>query len=257
MSTNPQNLDLPPSTTDTSAYTTEGAISAMKPIDAFAASQPVVAQASSTGGGQLSTYTPQALYTAEYELPSSDFLEFSFRLVNPLSGSVISYNGNPLVLTFHVNPQSFDRAYKKLTAREQTRGGWVEYYGGDDLDVINVNGISSAFISLDSYGLVNIAQGRAKTIARQEIDVLLDLFRNNANAYDSRGFIYKSGSVLLEYDRNIYAGKFETLTMTESAEKPYSLDYGFSFVVTETLYTHAGSFGNQIDSVNITGTGKV
>ena len=172
---------------------------------------------------------------APYFPSEMDHVHFMFQLKDR-AGNILKYKEVPLELTFHVNPQSFDRSYKKLVSREQTRGGWVEYHGGDDLDTINVNGVSGAFISDKDGSLISIAQGRTNSHERKVIEEFITLFRSNGNYFDSRGFVYEAGNVYLTYDLGVYIGKFETLSITDSFEKPYSLDYTFSFVVERTLF---------------------
>lgn len=180
----------------------------------------------------------------EEDLPyipiSDEFLHFEFTLYDT-ARNPITYKGHQLRLVFKVHPQSFDRSYKKLVSREQTRGGWVEYHGGDDLDIINVNGVSGAFVSDKDGSLISIGEGRTTSHEREWVNELLSIFRSNANSFDSRGFVYRSGIVHLSYDIGEYEGKFESLTITDNFEKPYSLDYNFTFVVERTIYSVAGN----------------
>lgn len=173
------------------------------------------------------------------------FLKFKFQILTPdkrtsASGylSDTDYTVRrlaPYSLIFHVNPSNFDRSFKKTVDREQTRGGWVEFHGGDELDTINVSGVTSAFV--DSGGrLVDISQGRYKSEGWKEYNEFVNLFRNNGSRFDLRGQIYQVGQVVLSYDTGIYLGLFESLNITESADKPFSYDYDFSFVVESTLY---------------------
>jgi hypothetical protein len=183
-----------------------------------------------------------------YRSPKDNRLDFTFRLVNkdntPYSlNTYESRSGKPApILTFKVNPASFDRPYKKIVSREMTRGAWVEFHGGDELDVITASGASGTmyfpFDPASGTGnlLVNVSEGRKATRANKFITDLIGMFKNNGNTYDARGFIYDTAYVLLQYDVGVYRGQFETLTVSESSEDPYQLEYSFSFLVEETLY---------------------
>lgn len=164
-----------------------------------------------------------------------DKIHFDINILDS-NNSVLRYkNGTPMMLRFKVNPNSFDRAHKKTVNREQTRGGWVEYHGGDELDIINVSGVTDAFFTTD-LGMLNIKQGRKLSHGWNDMNAILSLFRSNGSKFDRRGMIYEANKVLLSYDVGKYYGLFESLTVTESTEKPYSFDYSFTYVITDTLY---------------------
>lgn len=170
---------------------------------------------------------------------SSEFLTFSFEVRDSFGNPISSRNGRtnaPISMVFTVNPSNFDRSYKKMVDRQQTRAGWVEYHGGDELDTINVSGVVSAFV--DMRGALTSVQALAKdSHGWKEYEQLVALFRNNGNYYDrGKGMIYEAGNIILTYDEGVYKGIFENLSISESSDKPFSIDYNFSFIVEETLY---------------------
>lgn len=174
------------------------------------------------------------------------YLHFKFQIVSDgrhPTESVFGPDTGNLTLNFRVNPKGFDRSYKKIVDRVQTRGGWVEYHGGDELDTINVNGTTGAFID-DNGLIVNIAQGRYDTRTWKEYNKLINLFRNNGSLFDRRGLIYDTGFVVLHYDAGVYSGLFDSLEVKEDISSPYQYEYSFSFVVQKTLY----SFKNNIST---------
>lgn len=154
--------------------------------------------------------------------------------VTDLNGAPLRFAGGEVPdLIFQVPPANMEISAKKLPTREITKGGWVEFHGGDDLDMITVNGGIGIIYRLD-YGLVNISEGALDTPAYYFLESLLNTFRNNANSYDARGFIYNTGVVTLTYDRVIYKGLFENLSYSETVDKPYDREYNFTFIVEET-----------------------
>lgn len=155
---------------------------------------------------------------------------------------VVDRNGSPLRfkngyvpdLIFYVPPSNYEVSAKKIPTREPTKGGWVEYHGGDDLDIITVNGSTGIMFSMGT-GLVNLSEGALGTDGYLFLNNLLTVFRNNGNSYDSRGLIYDTGYVKLIYDKFIYKGFLENLSYNDVADKPYHREYNFSYVVEDTL----------------------
>ena len=175
---------------------------------------------------------------------NSPFLKFRFSITDQ-GGNPLRFRGGELPdLIFAIPPSNMERSFKKLPTRETTKGGWVEYHGGDDLDMITVNG-SVGMIFQQGVGLVNISQGRQSTPARKFLNDLMAVYRNNGNSYDRRGFIYSTGYVKLHFDRAIYSGLFESISYTETVDKPYDYSYNFSFIVEKTEISLARPIGNR------------
>ena len=150
-------------------------------------------------------------------------------------------------LYLHVNPSNFERPLRKIVSREMTKNAWVEFHGGDDLDMITCSGASGGFF-IPGRGFVGMNEpfytpgtgaytyvNRNESQGYQELMSMISLFRSNANTYDDRGLVYEAGFVILNYDGNQFAGQFETLTITESAEKPFHMEYSFTFLVEQTI----------------------
>lgn len=178
------------------------------------------------------------------------YIPFRFQVTDQ-NGAPLRYKyGEVPELQFHVPPTNFEIAAKKIPTRELTKGGWVEFHGGDDLDILTASG-GIGIIFLPGYGLVSLSDGigtdnsRNRTQSLQFLESLLNVFRNNGNAYDRRGFIYSTGFVTLTYDRHIFRGLFENISYSETVDKPYDIEYNFSFIILETTVSLVRPIGSS------------
>lgn len=165
---------------------------------------------------------------------------FLFVLKDKNGNDMLMNSGEPIpILVFQsdtgnqANPTSRETPFKKMITREPTRAGWVEWHGGDELDTMTVSGTTGAFYDQEK-GLISISEGRFQTNQRTFIENLLGIYRNNGVYTDRRGVPFKLGKVVCMYDLFVYEGFFETLTVTETADKPYSMTYSFTFTIERT-----------------------
>lgn len=147
-------------------------------------------------------------------------------------------------LKFRANPTTLDRPFKKVNNIEPSLSGLIEYHGGDDVDILTISGATATFYN-SYYGLTNISEVRKATDAYQFIETLIALFLNNGFQYDSRGRVYAELFVYLSYDNNIYKGHFESLSVRDSVDKPYQLEYDFTFVAEETIYSFVDAWAQN------------
>lgn len=140
-------------------------------------------------------------------------------------------------LVLHVNPESFEESYTKLITRQITRGGYVEQHWGEELDIISCSGSTGMFVTIrDGVSALN----RKASIAYQKYIELVSLYQNNGLVYDQRGNPIFKGAINLHLDGNIFQGYFENMTVSETAEKPFTFDVNFSFKV-EHQYRSVGN----------------
>ena len=155
-----------------------------------------------------------------------------------------------------VNPNSFKISSEKLVAE----GGWsrngpiVEHWG-DQLDKIEASGKLAAFLAVDannpdvdadysSPGLTRVARNYTKSF--QNFLSLYLLYKNNgylftsgldqpgpSNTFFSR--LSLIGSIYIYYDSALYIGSFDSFNITETDDKPYSLEYNYQFTVRATF----------------------
>jgi hypothetical protein len=157
-----------------------------------------------------------------------------FELVNIKDSGSNTPQSQPVFpyMILHMNPDSFEVSYSKLINRQATRGGFVEQHWGEELDSISCSGSTGLFITLDA-GLS--ALNRKASIAYRKYLELVALYRNNGLVYDQRGEVIFEGGIKMYFDGDIYTGYFENMTITESADKPFTFDVSFNFKVKTTL----------------------
>jgi len=136
-------------------------------------------------------------------------------------------------LTMSINPQNLSTDYKQLINRKRTIGGFVEEHWGEELDSMSSSGRTANFYG--PTGLTNYA--RRDTQAFLELEKFINIYRNNGTLFDEKtGMLVAQGSVVMNYDSAVYRGYFESLSITESGEKQFDLEYEFSFKITQEVY---------------------
>ena len=115
-----------------------------------------------------------------------------------------------------------------------TRGGFVEQHWGEELDSISCSGSTGAFVSTRTG--VSVLNRKASIAYRKYLE-LVALYRNGGSVYDQRGNIVMHGGINLHFDSNIYNGYFESLTVSESADNPFTFKTDFSFKVKTSIRT--------------------
>ena len=144
-----------------------------------------------------------------------------------------------------VNPNTFSvKSQKIVSDANWGRNGPIIEFWGDDQDKISGAGKVAAFYALDAnprlgQGGPGLSRGaRNVSMAWQNFQSLYLLYRNNAGLYTSdwgqqdRDILLTTvGSVYLFYDNILYLGCFDSFTVTESDETPFTVEYSFEFSV--------------------------
>ena len=141
-------------------------------------------------------------------------------------------------LFMYVNPTTFTRTYEHIVSDDShTRQGHstVEFWGEQQVK-ISATGQVGAFYVEGRDKLGNAAGGLAVTDRRasyayQQFMSLYQIYRNNGYIYNTDERISLVGAVAIFYDGVIYTGSFDSLSMTHSADKPFTFDYNFAFTV--------------------------
>lgn len=150
-----------------------------------------------------------------------------------------------------VNPSSFKISSEKVVSDGNwTRNGPVVEHWGDNQDKLEASGTVAAFFAIDANGS---GEGEGPGLTRVSRNYsasyhnflsLYLLYRNNANLYVEhvgggdgfgRNRLSLVGSIYIFYDNILYIGSFDTFNVTETAEKPYSLEYNYQFTVRATF----------------------
>jgi len=141
-------------------------------------------------------------------------------------------------LYMHVNPSTLNQTFQKKIHRYTTNAAYVEEHWGEELDHISANGSTGGFFHSGDTLKENVYVGKqnvTNTYAYFKFQDLLDLYRNNANTYDSKGRVIKKGLILMSYDVGTYFGEFENFSYTEIAESPWKFSFNFVFKVEKTF----------------------
>lgn len=136
-------------------------------------------------------------------------------------------------LIMKINPSNLDESYTQLINRKRSLGGFIEEHWGEQLDSLSASGTTRSFFGPN--GLTN--QNRRDTEGYKEFEQLVNIYRNNGSIYNERtGQIVAQGTIVMNYDDYIYQGYFETFSIKEVNNRPYNLDYDFTFKVTYEEY---------------------
>lgn len=183
----------------------------------------------------------------------------------PFEISLYNYEEDRRILTMRliVNPRDIQIGQVWMANNTYTRAGWVTTLWGRQQSTISANGQSAAFyLANDGFrqavnaagepavnlqdqtvneGLVNIR--RKNSIGFINLQTLVAFFKNNGAYFmedPKEQTIYKDGtnrviyvvdSVLITYGGNEFLGSFNSFTLDEAGEDPYSIDYNFEYVI--------------------------
>ena len=159
-----------------------------------------------------------------------------------------------------VNPSSFKVSCEKVVSDgSYGRYGPIVEHWGDAQDKIEGSGKVAAFYAVDGVGGVGPGLTRMARNASESFQNFLSLYliyRNNGALWVDAGIEVQGravpslsvvGSVYLYYDNTLYIGAFDSFTISETDEKPFSVEYSFSFTVRATFLL------DNVDPVMIAG----
>jgi hypothetical protein len=118
-----------------------------------------------------------------------------------------------------------------------TRSEHQTEHWGENLDVISCDGRSGAFYTMPKNGGTAMVSrsGRSSSLSYQNLFALIMIYSNNGCVYsdlNDKKRITMVGHVAMFWDGVLYQGSFNSFTVSEHAEKPFSIDYSFEYVVT-------------------------
>jgi hypothetical protein len=187
---------------------------------------------------------------------------FVFDIVAP--DGVTSLLPDDVKMTLHANPKNISFSYEKKHEISPTLSGWVEYYWGDNPTTISLEASSGAFIrpytglsavtgpvtippnSQTSTNLTDfmgppplkettigtsIGGTRRETITYDKYLDLLALFHNNGSIYDQTGRVIVQGKIKMIFDGGVWFGWFQSFSVTDDANTPYSFNVSLSMQV--------------------------
>jgi hypothetical protein len=160
----------------------------------------------------------------------------------PLKPMVIELEINvpPPPLTLLMNPESLDIKFASKVTEQRVRwidkreSGYILHTHHDELDMMSASGKTALFYT--DRGLTSF--DRQDSLAWENIQKFIAIYRNNGINFNSTpgfrgsGVIDSVGRVMITYDGFIYRGSFESLTINETEEKPFNLDFSFDYKIT-------------------------
>lgn len=164
-----------------------------------------------------------------------------------------------------INPRSFTRNYEQTV---DYAGGWRGQIVSMWLEKpIKISGSGTtaaqyAMIGSGEGGLTNV--NRVFSLSYENLMSLMMIYRNNGWLYSgdaygpsNTGVPVLGLSLYIYYDGHLYLGSFDSFGITDSAEKPYNMDYSFDFTARYDIPIDylAGEGGLQGGSVGVTKSG--
>ena len=154
----------------------------------------------------------------------------------PISWSIKGNDASIPSLTMLINPSSLETQYNSLISETRTLGGFVHEYWGEQLTSLSASGSTAMFVN--DFGLTNESR---TTEAYQYFISLLNIYKNNGKSYYKTYITNASlrnpnritdlSFVSMIFDGKEFQGRFESFDYAETAGKPFTLDYNFSFKV--------------------------
>jgi len=135
-------------------------------------------------------------------------------------------------LTLYVNPSDLTRAKAKAVQEQFGGQGHIVEFSGDLQDTLSCNGkIGATYTS--QTGVTRYF--RRNSASYQQLMQLYIFYRNNGYLYevlDARR-ISLVGAIKITYGVETWIGQFDSFTMTENADNPYTMEYSFEFTARE------------------------
>jgi hypothetical protein len=140
-------------------------------------------------------------------------------------------------LFMYTNLTEFSLSYEHLISDgNKGRDGFIIEHWGLQQPRLHASGhIGGTYVqNFDSLG--RPAGGLTRKLQRgsasyQSFMTLFQIYKNNGYIYNQHDRIATVGSVKIFYDDTIYTGSFENISITESEDKPFDLQYTFTFIV--------------------------
>jgi len=135
---------------------------------------------------------------------------------------------------FYVNPNSWNMNYKPKITRRRSHAGWIDELWGEELDSIGVEAVSGGF-QTESTGFASFSDSKTSD-AFTRLEKIVQAYRSGGITIDNN-FAKDFIPLELHFDRFIYYGFFESLSLEDSVDKPFMLSFSFTFKVLGTDVT--------------------
>lgn len=145
-----------------------------------------------------------------------------------------------------VNPNTLKFSYEHTTEYNSTRLGIKPSVWIPKPIKISASGVSAGFYSFEKSegqikgGITHVS--RISSVGYKSLLSLQMLYKSNGMIYnpkqdqsDSYGVALQVASVCMAYAGTKYFGSFDSLSLSESAEKPHLIEYTFDFTVRKMI----------------------
>lgn len=140
-------------------------------------------------------------------------------------------NMSPLIL--YINPSDLTRTMGKRTTPTFTgKNSYITEQAGEEQDKLSASGKIGAYYT-NKTGLSR--NYRRNSHSYQQLMHLYIYYRNNGYLFETKdpSRIALVGGIKISYDSEYWIGQFDSFSMSESADNPYSMDYSFEFTARE------------------------
>lgn len=210
------------------------------------------ATAAQLSGGQANIMSPSPVTTLEEDDPIGGRVGRNLRVadqarqdivgrqVAELRAQVLAVQRTP-ALYMLIAPQSFNRSYEHSVDAPKGRRRHIVHMWLEKPMTITCKGVTAAQYIFDAQGAGGLTnKNRVHTLSYANLMSLVRMYKNNgylftrsAGADESRngGVRQIAMSIFIYFDGHVYIGSFDDFSITDTAEKPYNLEYSFKFTV--------------------------
>lgn len=169
-------------------------------------------------------YVGAGLVSTDGFFETMNEMDLNFQLLNQI---------DPLIL--YINPSDLTRTRGKRVQEQLGGEKHIVEHWGDEQDKLSANGKIGAYYT-NKTGLTRYY--RRDSHSYQQLMHLYIFYSNNGYIYETtnKNRISLVGSVKITYDTEVWVGQFDSFTMSESADEPYTMTYSFEF--TARSYTN-------------------
>jgi hypothetical protein len=158
------------------------------------------------------------------------------RQVNELKEQIAIARSMPPIAML-VNPRSFTRHHEHQVDYAKGRRRPIVSMWHEKPIIVSGKGTTAGQYVMKTSGEGGLsATNRVQSVSYENLMSLVYIYKNNGMLHTSglgddmnRGVALIAMSVYIYYDGTMYVGSFDNFSVSDSAEKPYTLEYSFSF----------------------------
>jgi len=148
---------------------------------------------------------------------------------------ITAYVNQPIEITesfrFHINPQNVVVSDTKISTKNLTSFGWSVQHWGNDMTSIDVKGQTRSMYPANTYDITTATPFQThpmlETEAYKNLKTLRGWYREQN---EWRNPVQPSYLIGFYYKNTVYIGYFENFSITDSADRPFVLEYSFRFL---------------------------